>query len=481
MAPREHRAQSALSAASVGSLNADVFEELDDGIGKQSINCVLTTVFLSQVGFAIVLPSLSPYLEELGQDTRFLGYVVAAYNAAAFVMAPIFGWWSGRRPMREIFLTALTLELLGWIIYAVFANAYTILVARIVIGMSAGIIAVSQSYIAMATTDEERTAAMSKFGASSVLGFVLGGGIGGLCNYIDVWIPGLGLHVHQYNAPGYLSIVFVVTNVLQVVWSFEEIPGRFDDFEGAAAVGAHRVDSPVDLTEDGDVKDTTDVETEVASWQTVMFIFIYLFFVLMSQWTVFETIHTPFVLKNFGWPLEVVGIVWAASALVVFVTNVVLGFISQYLDDDRILAIGWSFCVTGFFCMGDYGSDYTSLPQYVIGFYCIVTGFGLVESTSVSAYSKILPADVNEGYYIGWYNAGGSLAQMLGPIWASQMYHQVSPNSVWLTTGGLCVTALAVVVLGRRTVFQYLDTEMSSPIGGAAEVSLQTPLLNESR
>nr|XP_061810782.1 major facilitator superfamily domain-containing protein 8-like isoform X6 [Nerophis lumbriciformis] len=103
------------------------------------------TMFLSSVGFTIVITSLWPYLQKSddGADATFLGWVVAAYSVGQMAASPLFGLWSNRRPRREPLVCSIFINLSANIYYAYASlpatgNKYHILISRAFVGFGAG-------------------------------------------------------------------------------------------------------------------------------------------------------------------------------------------------------------------------------------------------------------------------------------------------------------------------------------------------------
>nr|XP_060166329.1 major facilitator superfamily domain-containing protein 8-like [Globicephala melas] len=138
-------------------------------------------MFLSSVGFSIVLMSIWPYLQKIDQtaDASFLGWVIASFSLGQMVASPIFGLWSNYRPRKEPLTVSIFISVAANCLYAYVQvpashNKYYMLVARGLVGFGAGNVAVIRSYIAGATSLQERTSSMANTSACQALGFILG-------------------------------------------------------------------------------------------------------------------------------------------------------------------------------------------------------------------------------------------------------------------------------------------------------------------
>uniref|UniRef100_A0AC11C433 Major facilitator superfamily domain containing 8 n=1 Tax=Ovis aries TaxID=9940 RepID=A0AC11C433_SHEEP len=177
-----------------GSREWDIIETEEHYKSRwRSIRILYLTMFLSSVGFSIVIMSIWPYLQKIDQtaDASFLGWVIASYSLGQMVASPLFGLWSNYRPRKEPLIVSIFISVAANCLYAYVHvpashNKYYMLAARGLVGFGAGNVAVIRSYIAGATSLQERTSSMANTSACQALGFILGPGcVHGLAN--SVW------------------------------------------------------------------------------------------------------------------------------------------------------------------------------------------------------------------------------------------------------------------------------------------------------
>uniref|UniRef100_A0A8C5Y166 Major facilitator superfamily domain containing 8 n=1 Tax=Microcebus murinus TaxID=30608 RepID=A0A8C5Y166_MICMU len=171
----------------------------------RSIRILYLTMFLSSVGFSIVIMSIWPYLQKIDQtaDASFLGWVIASFSLGQMVASPMFGLWSNYRPRKEPLTVSILISVAANCLYAYVHlpashNKYYMLFARGLVGFGAGNVAVVRSYIAGATSLQERTSSMANTSACQALGFILGPGcVHGLVNSFWKWSTDSRARVHQ--------------------------------------------------------------------------------------------------------------------------------------------------------------------------------------------------------------------------------------------------------------------------------------------
>ncbi|PNJ83933.1 MFSD8 isoform 45 [Pongo abelii] len=128
-----------------GSREWDILETEEHYKSRwRSIRILYLTMFLSSVGFSIVILSIWPYLQKIDPtaDTSFLGWVIASYSLGQMVASPVFGLWSNYRPRKEPLIVSILISVAANCLYAYLHipashNKYYMLVARGLLGIGA--------------------------------------------------------------------------------------------------------------------------------------------------------------------------------------------------------------------------------------------------------------------------------------------------------------------------------------------------------
>ncbi|KAF6306659.1 major facilitator superfamily domain containing 8 [Rhinolophus ferrumequinum] len=193
----------------------------------RSIRILYLTMFLSSVGFSIVIMSIWPYLQKIDQtaDASFLGWVIASFSLGQMVASPIFGLWSNYRPRKEPLIVSILISVAANCLYAYVHvpashNKYYMLVARGLVGFGSGNVAVVRSYIAGATSLQERTNSMANTSACQALGFILGPVFQTCFALIGekgmTWET-IKLQINMYTAPVLFGAFLGVLNILLIL------------------------------------------------------------------------------------------------------------------------------------------------------------------------------------------------------------------------------------------------------------------------
>ncbi|XP_056298982.1 major facilitator superfamily domain-containing protein 8 [Pseudoliparis swirei] len=469
----------------------------------KSIRVMYFTMFLSSVGFTIVITSLWPYLQQVDDSANatFLGWVVAAYSLGQMLASPIFGLWSNYRPHREPLVCSITINLLANIYYAyaylpTTNNKYHVLVSRAFVGVGAGNVAVVRSFVAGATSLKERTSAMANMSACQALGFILGPALQACLSFIGehgVTVKVIDLQLNMYTAPALLATAFCFINILLVVFLLRD---HHVDEHG------RQIRAINDTSEDGD-----DVREEQTIDQVAVLTSNVLFFIIMFFFAVFETIATPLSMDMFAWTRrEAVlynGIIICCIGLESILVFLVVKVASQRVGDRPVLLAGLAIIFCGFFILLPWGNQYPKiqwadiknnsmnsslvsqtskaaiasnnsveptgcpyeqtwcqytpaihLAQYISSDILIGVGYPACNVMSYTLYSKIL-GPKPQGVYMGLLTASGSGARTVAPIFVSQAYTILGPRWAFSIICGIVLGAIVILSSVYRRLLPF--------------------------
>ncbi|XP_043917685.1 major facilitator superfamily domain-containing protein 8 [Protopterus annectens] len=470
----------------------------------RSIRIMYLTMFLSSVGFSIVITSIWPFLQKIDvtADASFLGWVVAAYSLGQMVASPLFGLWSNHRPRREPLIVSILINVAANVLYA-YAHApslhrkYYMLIARAFVGFGAGNVAVVRSYVAGATSLKERTSAMANMSACQALGFILGPVFQTCLTFIGengvAW-RAIALELNMYTAPAFLGAFFGVVNVIFIIAILRE--HRIDDL-------GRRIKS-INISEEEDTQVVRDSQGDID--QTAVVTCNILFFVILFIFAIFETISTPLTMDMYAWTRKQAvlynGIILALIGCESIMAFMAVKMIAKRTGERVILLGGLLIIFAGFFILLPWGNQFPSiqwadlknssvnvtmesslktfsnrlsitvqpiqnytgeptgcpieqqwclttpvihLAQYLTSDVLIGLGYPVCNVMSYTLYSKIL-GPKPQGVYMGWLTASGSGARTLGPVFASQVYTHLGPRWTFSIICGIVL--LASVLLG---------------------------------
>jgi len=147
------------------------------------------TIFVSLIGFGIIIPLLPFYAQTFGASPTTIGLLFASFSLAQFVAAPILGDLSDRWGRRPVLVFSLLGTVLSFTLLALAHSLTLLFIARIVDGLSGGNITAARAYIADVTPPEDRAKRYGLIGAAFGLGFILGPALGGALSHISYTAP----------------------------------------------------------------------------------------------------------------------------------------------------------------------------------------------------------------------------------------------------------------------------------------------------
>ncbi|XP_055241307.1 major facilitator superfamily domain-containing protein 8 isoform X8 [Gorilla gorilla gorilla] len=282
---RNESEQEPLLGDTPGSREWDILETEEHYKSRwRSIRILYLTMFLSSVGFSIVMMSIWPYLQKIDPtaDTSFLGWVIASYSLGQMVASPIFGLWSNYRPRKEPLIVSILISVAANCLYAYLHipashNKYYMLVARGLLGIGA----VFQTCFTF-------------LGEKGVTWDVI------------------KLQINMYTTPVLLSAFLGILNIILIL----------------AILREHRVDDSGRQCKSINFEEASTDEAQVPQGnidQVAVVAINVLFFVALFIFALFETIITPLTMDMYAWTQEQAvlynGIILAAlgvEAVVIF-------------------------------------------------------------------------------------------------------------------------------------------------------------------
>jgi MFS transporter, DHA1 family, tetracycline resistance protein len=197
---------------------------------KPSVLVIFLTVFIDLVGFGIVVPLVPLYSKHFGAHGLEIGLIIASFSAMQFVFSPIWGRLSDRHGRRPILLLSTAGAALSYMLFALSsgldnhkAAIWLMVLSRAFAGLCGGNITVAQAYIADITPPDKRSRRMGLIGMAFGLGFILGPAIGGISwagftlggmSLAGLHIPQLAFHGFGPTGPGWVAAALCASNFL---------------------------------------------------------------------------------------------------------------------------------------------------------------------------------------------------------------------------------------------------------------------------
>lgn len=385
------------------------------------LGVIFLTVFLDLVGFGILIPLLPLYAESLGASGLVVGGIMAVYSLMQFLFSPVWGRWSDRIGRRPLMLFGTAGASVAYMIFALGAGfqgstALAIFfVARMLAGFCGANIAVAQAAIADVTPPELRSKSMAIIGMAFGLGFIFGPALG-------------GISVRQFGmaGPGWVACALCAINFAAAFFLLPETrkPGaeatkprpRWEQWRGALR-------------------------------HPQLGLLILVFFLSTFAFTCFESTLGLLVSHNFDLDFKgkdantIAGLFVFSGLLGVLAQGGLIGRLLKLLGEGKLIAL--SLIMAGA-ALGPLPFIH-SWPWLYVALAFLAIGSSLTRPPVFGLISRLSPAH-EQGAILGVAQSAGSLARIVGPLFASTLFFQ-DPSWPYLACSALClVTAFVVTV-----------------------------------
>lgn len=157
---------------------------------KVVLYLLMFNMFITMGGIGIIIPVMPAYLHLFGAGGQVLGFLVAGFALAQFLLSPVAGDLSDRHGRKIFIVVGLIVYGFSQLLFGFATEVWILFLARFLSGAGAAFIMPPiMAFVADITTIEERGKGMGMIGASMSLGFMIGPGVGGFLGNINLTFP----------------------------------------------------------------------------------------------------------------------------------------------------------------------------------------------------------------------------------------------------------------------------------------------------
>jgi MFS family permease len=406
---------------------------------KPSVLVIFLTVFIDLIGFGIIVPFIPSYGEHFGAHGVVIGVIFAAYSAMQFIFSPIWGRLSDRHGRRPILLISTAGAALSYVLFARSTGLenhtlalWLIVASRLFAGMCGGNITVAQAYIADITPPADRSKRMGLIGMAFGLGFTLGPFVGAE-----------SLSHFGETGPGWVAAGLCAANFLLAFFILIE---------------SHRPDSAQAAP-----RPHLDQWAHTLRQPKVGFLVV-TFFLATFCFSCFESTLTLLVGANFNLDFKrdatsarTVGYLFVYCGLIgALVQGGAIGRLVKKLGEPKLIALSLILTAASFawlpYLKGASNLSWKILLQHdglpwvwlLLALALLSVGTSLTRPPLFGMLSNLTPAQ-EQGATIGVAQGAGSLARILGPVFATALL-VYSPSLPYLICAGVLVFTTLLVV-----------------------------------
>lgn len=368
---------------------------------RLTLACILVTILLDMVGVGIIVPVLPELLEDLTggsvADAAVIGgYLVFAYAFMQFVFSPVLGNLSDRFGRRPVLLASLLGLTFDYLMMSIAPVVWYLFIGRIIAGIAGAALATATAYMADITPPHKRTHRFGLIGAAFGLGFIIGPVIGGELGEFGPRVP-------FYAAAG-LAFANFLFGLLVLPESLPKASRRKFDIRRANPLGAVMA---------------------LKAYPSVLWLLAVLFFFQLSAQAL-PTVFSYFTVEVFNFSSSAIGRTLGAFGLGFAISQAVIaGPLSRGVGEPAVAMIGLLAAVAAFAALGFATELYMLYLAIMVG-----AVSGLAPPAINGVLSRQVP-DNSQGELQGAVNAASSLATIVGPLAATQIfsYYTTTPGS----------------------------------------------------
>ncbi|OWV88430.1 multidrug transporter [Rhizobium sp. N122] len=378
-------------------------------------------VSLDAASSGAILPILPFFLRELGASPLLLGFVLGAEALSQFVAAPWLGQLSDRFGRKRILLASRAGALVSLLLLALAGSVVFVLLARILLGLTAANFSAAAAYAADNSSPATRRQAIGLLSAGLGLGGMIGSSLSGYLADISLTTP-------IWAALGLSATSLCVTGL----WlRGAHPPGRLgDDGEEAGAIG-----------------EKTSFRTLLAS--PVIRVLIVVLLCHYFSYGMFSSQLAVFLQDTFSWnehafgPKELGYLLTADGAINIFVQLFLLKWLGASFSERGLIVLVFAILAIGYVAAG-LAAD---IPTLAFSVLLISTGAALARPTFAAALSVHVPGR-RQGVVMGATQSLVAVTDIVTPVLAGVILGQ-SLYGAWIGAV-VAITLTGAVIAGSR-------------------------------
>ncbi|MCR5875100.1 MFS transporter [Phenylobacterium sp. J426] len=362
---------------------------------KAALPVMLLLVFLSLIGFGVVIPLLPFFAEVFEAEAWQVALLFSVFSAGQFLGELTWGRLSDRIGRRPVLLITIVGSALGYIGLAFAPGIWVAVAARAFAGFFSGNMSAIQGYIVDVSPPERLAGRLGLVGSAFGVGFVVGPAIGGLLARPE--LGAAGFRPPLLLAAGACGLA--VVGILAFVREFRT-PG--------AAAGPRR--NPLEGLK------------EVAGHPVLTLVFGTIFFGFFASSALWSVLGL-WMDARFHWGPREVGFVMAMTGIAAALTQgMVAGVMVRRLGQGPTIAVGLVAAAVTTCAMAASPWGWLAAVLLVAS----VVGHAAWQPAAMAIASQSTTSD-RQGAVLGAATASGSLSRVLGPLLGGVLFSKIGP------------------------------------------------------
>ncbi len=378
-------------------------------------------VFISMVGFGIILPIFPFYAERVGASPTAITWTMAAFTIGQAVATPIWGRISDAFGRRLVLILTLLGAAISYVWLAFADELWAVIASRVFGGLMAGNIATAFAYVTDITTEAERPAGLGKVGAAMGLGFVFGPATGGL-------LAGAEVETANFVLP---AIAAAVISLVAMVGTIIVLPESLLSADRKPLFGTQVHEEP-----------KLSLAQANRSGLIRLFAAALVFYTSMS---LMESIFPLWAKDVYGMgPRDIGAVFFVLGMISILMQGGLIGPLTRLFGEKHLsIAAGLLFSIGlgGMAVTTEQWQLWVALVPFGIG-------IGLFNPSVSSMVSKTASAN-ERGAVMGKYQSSSALGRVVGPLICGPVYSAIAFAAPF-TLGAILMLPVVLVLAGFR-------------------------------
>lgn len=356
---------------------------------------LLLLVFLSLIGFGIVIPLLPFFASAFDAAPWQVTLLFATYSAGQFLGELFWGRLSDRIGRRPVLLITVVFSSLGYLALAFAPGIWIAVLVRAAAGFFSGNMSVIQGYIVDVSPPRKLAGRLGQIGSAFGVGFVVGPALGGLLARPDLGAVGFRPPLIVAAGLGLMATIGILAFVRESRRPTAQAGPRGNPLAALSEALRHPV---------------------LAKAFGMIF---FGFFAASAMWSVLGLWSQA----RFGWGPREVGLVMAGTGVAsALAQGVLAGVFVRRIGVGPTIVGGLTFASICFFAMAASPWGWAAALTLTAS----VIGHALWQPAATAIVSRATHPD-RQGAVLGAASASGSLARVAGPIAGGILFSGVGP------------------------------------------------------
>jgi len=366
----------------------------DQRAAPGAVLVLLLLVFLSLIGFGVVIPLLPFFATAFDAAPWQVALLFATYSAGQFLGELVWGRLSDRVGRRPVLLITIVGSALGYLALAFSPGIWIAVLVRFAAGFFSGNMSVIQGYIVDISTPEKLAGRLGLIGSAFGVGFVVGPALGGLLAQPELGAVG-------FRPPLIVAAALCLVATFGILAFVRESrrggirAGRRNPFEAMGEALRHPILS------------------------NAFGVIFFGFFASSALWSVLGL----WLEARFAWGPREVGLLMAVTGVASAATQgAFAGMFVRRLGAGPTIVCGIVFAAVCYAGMAISPWSWMAGAMLLAG----VVGHALWQPAATAIVSRATDPD-RQGAVLGAASASGSLARVAGPVAGGVLFSGVGP------------------------------------------------------